>query len=139
MKLFYIVLGCISLGVGAVGAVLPILPAFPFLMLAAFCFARSSEKLHSWFIHTQLYQKNLASFVHGKGMTKQAKFRVLTAITLTMGLGFLMMGRVPVGRIVLAVVWVLHVIYFAFGVRTISPEEHSVVLDALNSDTDAAA
>lgn len=138
MKLFYIVLGCLSLAVGAVGAVLPILPAFPFLMLAAVCFARSSEKLHSWFIHTQLYQKNLASFVHGKGMTKQAKIRVLSAITLTMGIGFLMMGRVPVGRIILAVVWVLHVIYFAFGVRTISPQEHNIILDSLQSDEKAA-
>ena len=42
MKLFYVILGCIGLGLGAVGAAVPLLPAFPFLMLAAFCFARSS-------------------------------------------------------------------------------------------------
>ena len=49
---------------GAVGAVLPLLPAFPFLMLAAFCFARSSEKLNNWFIHTKLHKNNLESFVN---------------------------------------------------------------------------
>lgn len=42
-KVFYIVLGCIGLGLGAVGAVLPLLPAFPFLLLAAFSFSKSSE------------------------------------------------------------------------------------------------
>ena len=44
-KLLYVILGCIGLALGAVGAVLPLLPAFPFLLLAAFCFAKSSEKL----------------------------------------------------------------------------------------------
>ena len=44
MKIVYVVLGCISLGIGAIGAVLPLLPAFPFLLLAAWCFAKSSKR-----------------------------------------------------------------------------------------------
>ena len=44
-KILYITLGCIGVGLGALGAVLPLHPAFPFLLLAAFCFGRSSEKL----------------------------------------------------------------------------------------------
>ena len=48
-KALYVVLGCIGVVLGAVGAVMPILPAFPFLMLAAFCFARSSDRLDQWF------------------------------------------------------------------------------------------
>ena len=47
-KILYIIFGCISVGLGAAGTVVPVLPTFPFLMLAAFCFARSSEKLNSW-------------------------------------------------------------------------------------------
>ena len=58
-KILYLILGCIGLGLGAVGAVLPLLPAFPFLLLAAFCFAKSSEKLHLWFTGTKLYRNNL--------------------------------------------------------------------------------
>ena len=55
-RILWIVLGCVGVGLGAVGAVLPLLPAFPFLLLAAFSFAKSSERLHTWFVHTKLYQ-----------------------------------------------------------------------------------
>lgn len=118
-KVIYIVAGCISLGVGAVGAVLPMLPAFPFLLLTAFCFAKSSERLHTWFIGTKLYRDNLESYVAGKGMTVKTKVRILAMVTALMSVGFLMMGAVPVGRIVLGIVWLFHVIYFVFGVKTI--------------------
>lgn len=119
-KLCYMIVGCIGLGIGAVGAVVPMLPAFPFLMLAAFCFARSSEKLHNWFMGTRLYQDNLADFVAGKGMTKKTKVRIMTTVTILMSIGFIMMGAVPVGRIVLVCVWVFHMVYFLFGVKTIA-------------------
>ena len=99
MKLFYVILGCIGLGLGAVGAAVPLLPAFPFLMLAAFCFARSSRRLNDWFLSTRLYKNNLESFVRGRGMTRAAKLRIMGIVTLTMAFGFAMMGRVPAGRI----------------------------------------
>jgi hypothetical protein len=118
MKLFYVILGCIGLGLGAVGAAVPLLPAFPFLMLAAFCFARSSRRLNDWFLSTRLYKNNLESFVRGRGMTRAAKLRIMGVVTLTMAFGFAMMGRVPAGRAVLAVVWVCHILYFIFGIRT---------------------
>ena len=122
-KMVYIVLGCIGVGLGAVGAVVPLLPSFPFLLLAAFCFARSSERLHNWFINTKLYKKNLESYVAGKGMTKATKIKILTTVTLLMGFGYFMMSAVPVGRIILAAVWVFHVIYFVWGVKTIPASE----------------
>ncbi len=116
-KILYTIAGCIGLGLGALGAALPLLPAFPFLMLAAFCFARSSEKLDNWFRNTKLYKNNLESYVQGRGMTKKTKIRIMITVTLLMSVGFVMMGSVPVGRIVLACVWVFHIIYFAFGVK----------------------
>ena len=118
-KVLYVILGCIGLGLGALGAALPLLPAFPFLMLSAFCFARSSERLHSWFTSTRLYKNNLESFVRGKGMTWRTKLRIMGVVTLTMAFGFAMMGRVPAGRIILSIVWVCHILYFIFGIRTI--------------------
>ena len=121
-KAFFIVLGCLSLGLGAVGAVLPILPTVPFLMLASFCFAKSSEKLHNWFISTKLYKKNLESFVQGKGMAMKTKIRIMVMVTILMSIGFIMMHAVPVGRIILGFVWIFHVLYFIFGIKTLKIE-----------------
>lgn len=118
-KLAYLVLGCVGVALGALGAVLPLLPAFPFLLLSAYCFGKSSEKLHRWFTGTKLYQDNLESYVQGRGMTRQAKVRVITTVTALMGIGFVMMVRVPVAQIVLAGVWVFHILYFVFAVKTL--------------------
>ncbi len=126
-KIVYIVVGCIGVGIGAIGAVVPMLPAFPFLLLAAFCFGRSSEKLNNWFINTKLYKDNLETYVQGKGMTKKTKIRIMITVTILMSIGFIMMSRVPVGRIILFGVWVFHMVYFIFGVKTL--EEAPVETD----------
>lgn len=120
-KLLYILLGCIGVGLGAIGAIVPMLPAFPFLMLAAFCFARSSEKLDRWFKNTKLYKNNLEDFVAGRGMTMKAKIRIMVTVTLLMSIGFIMMAvkGVTVGCAVLGAVWGFHILYFLFGIKTI--------------------
>lgn len=118
-KNVYIVVGCIGVGIGAIGAVVPMLPAFPFLLLAAFCFGRSSERLNNWFINTKLYKDNLETYVQGKGMTKKTKIRIMVTVTLLMSIGFIMMSKVPVGRMILFGVWVFHMVYFIFGVKTL--------------------
>lgn len=121
--------GCVSLGLGALGSLIPVLPTVPFLMLASFSFARSSEKLHNWFVGTRLYQENLVDFVAGKGMTRRAKVRIMTTVTLLMSVGFVMMGLkgIATGCIVLGCVWVLHLLYFLFGIRTIPATEGAAV------------
>ena len=118
-KALLIGVGCICLALGAVGIVLPILPTVPFFMVTAFCFAKSSQRLHNWFVSSKMYKKHLQSFVEKRGMPMKTKLTILTTVTLLMGFGFIMMSRVPVARAILAVVWVCHVIYFLFGVRTI--------------------
>lgn len=123
-KVLYVILGCIGVGLGAVGAVVPMLPAFPFLLLAAFCFARSSEKLHAWFVGTKLYRDNLEDYVAGRGMTWKTKIRIMITVTLLMSVGFTVMAlkSVVIGCAVLAGVWLFHIIYFIWGVKTIPTE-----------------
>lgn len=120
-KTGYLFLGCTGAALGALGAVLPLLPAFPFLMLAAFCFARSSKTLEKRFKNTKLYKDNFEDFAAGKGMTRKTKCRIMGTVTLLMSAGFLMMGLrgIAAGCIVLGGVWFLHLIYFVFGVKTI--------------------
>lgn len=122
-KIIWIVIGCIGVGLGAVGAVVPMLPAFPFLLLAAFSFAKSSEKLHKWFTGTKLYKNNLESYVKGQGMTWKTKVRVMITVTLLMSFGFVMMfvKGIYIPCIILGCVWVFHIVYFIFGVKTYKP------------------
>ena len=105
-KILYIVLGTIGLILGAIGAVLPLLPAFPFLLLATVCYAKSSERLHNWFINTKLYKNNLESYVQGNGMSWPVKFRVMGMITIVMSIGFIMMAlkEITYGCIILFIV-----------------------------------
>lgn len=123
-RVFYIVLGCIGVGLGALGAVLPLLPAFPFLMLAAWSFAKSSQKLDAWFKGTKLYKNNLADFAAGRGMTRKTKVRIMLTVTALMSIGFGIMGSrgIYAGCITLACVWVFHILYFVFGVKTLVKE-----------------
>lgn len=124
-KIFYLIVGILSTALRAVGVVLPILPTTPFLLLAAFCFAQSSERLHRWFLSTKLYEKHLKDFVQTRAMTLKTKLSLMSMASAMMLLGFLMMENVPVGRIVIACVWVFHVYYFVFRIRTIPAPEKS--------------
>lgn len=120
LKVIWLILGCLCLGLGTIGIVLPILPTVPFYMATVFCFAKSSERLYQWFIGTQLYKKHLDSFVKKKGMTWKTKLGIMSTATIMMGIGFILMDRVPVARVILAVVWVSHLFYFILVVKTIS-------------------
>jgi uncharacterized membrane protein YbaN (DUF454 family) len=88
-------------------------------MAALYCFARGSHKLENWFRQTSLYQKHLEPFMDKKEMTRKAKLTVMLSMTIFMGIGFVMMEQVPVGRIILAAVWLFHILYFTLGIKTV--------------------
>ncbi|MDR1409895.1 MAG: YbaN family protein [Oscillospiraceae bacterium] len=123
VRYLFIVLGCIGLVLGTVGIFLPFLPTVPFYLLTLLCFAKGSAKLHEWFISTKLYKKHLESFVRKRAMTWKTKLSIIGSITLLMGIGFIMMRNVPAGQICLTIVWLVHVLYFIFRVKTVCKEQ----------------
>ena len=59
IKILWLAAAFISMALGAIGVILPVLPTTPFLLLASFCFAKGSERFHKWFTKTKLYKKHL--------------------------------------------------------------------------------
>ena len=118
VKVLWAAAGFMCFGLGVIGAVLPIVPTTPFLLAAAFFFARSSDKLNAWFRSTKLYKQVLEGYATKRSMTVKAKLTILVPVTVLLAIGFMLMANVPVGRVVLGIVWAAHVVYFGFVVKT---------------------
>ena len=110
--------GFLCFALGMVGVVLPILPTTPFILVAAFCFARSSTRLNNWFKGTKVYKHVLEGYVTKRSMTLRAKLTILVPVTVLLAVSFAMMSNVPVGRAIVAAVWVGHIVYFGFIVKS---------------------
>jgi uncharacterized membrane protein YbaN (DUF454 family) len=77
--------GMICVGLGVIGILLPGLPTTPFLLLAAYCFARSSEHFHSWLLNHRWLGSYVRNFEEGRGMTRPAKATTLLVMWLSFG------------------------------------------------------
>ena len=117
-KYVWLSIAFISLGIGAIGVVLPILPTTPLLLLASYCFALGSERFHRWFCGTKLYQKHLDSFVKERAMTLKTKLCILLPASAMLILAFLMMQNLP-GRVVIVGLILFKYIYFFTKIKTV--------------------
>lgn len=121
-KYFYITLGFIALGLGLIGVILPILPTTPFLLVTSFCFAKGSERFHTWFINTNIYKKHLESFVKERAMTLKQKVVLLSFVNFMLAFPLILIDILPM-RITIIVLIIIKLYYFIFKVKTITPEE----------------
>ncbi len=123
-RMLFVVLGCVCLALGCIGIALPILPTVPFFLATVFFFANSSQRLHDWFVGTTMYRRHLESYVQKKGMMMKTKLTIVGSVTVMMGIGFFLMFRkgIYIPCVILAVVWLCHVLYFFFCVKTIPAE-----------------
>jgi uncharacterized membrane protein YbaN (DUF454 family) len=84
-KAFFVILGTLNVGLGALGVLLPVLPTTPFLLLAAFLFARSHDGCYRWL----LSQKYLGPYIHAfrnkAGLTREQKWRIGISFTVLLG------------------------------------------------------
>jgi len=81
MRPIYLLLGMVALSVGAVGLFLPLIPTTGPILLAAFFFARSSERLHRWLVEHPRFGEFIADFQAGRGIPLRAKVTALVMMT----------------------------------------------------------
>ena len=121
MKILYALLGFIFLGIGIAGIILPGLPGTVFLLIALFCFTRSSERLHNWFIGTPIYQNHLKEFNEQRALTKKAKTRILMIGTTAMGITFFISSSWGIKSIILCALVVKYLVFF-FYIKTLDED-----------------
>lgn len=86
MKTIYLLAGIISLLLGLIGAFLPILPTVPFILLAAFCFARAYPPLYHWLRDRSIFAESLQDWERERAISRSSKRKALTMIVLSFAL-----------------------------------------------------
>ena len=117
-SLLYILAGSITLGLGLLGIVLPLLPTTPLLLLACFCFSKGSIRYARWLQNTWFYKKYLQKFAETKGMTIKTKLTILIIASVLMAFPFFL---APLWQVRLLVLFLLisKWCYFLFRIKTI--------------------
>jgi uncharacterized membrane protein YbaN (DUF454 family) len=81
-----LVAGSLSLGLGLLGIVVPILPTTPFLILAAICFGRSSDRCYGWLVTNRVFGRYLRDYLQGTGVAWRIRVPILAVLWLVIGL-----------------------------------------------------
>ena len=122
MKIIYVILGFISMGLGIAGSFLPGLPTVPFLLLASFFFARGSERFHGWFTQTRIYKNYLKDFEKNRSMTLKAKIGLLCLSSTMIAFPIFLLKNNYL-RLALILVVIFKYYYFIFRIKTLKPDK----------------
>lgn len=131
IKGLYIIFAFISLGLGVLGVILPVLPTTPFLLLASYFFAKGSDRFYIWFKSTKIYKNHVEEFIKTRAMTLKKKLSILLPVSTMLILTFILIDNKH-ARIVIPLVIILKYYYFFFHIETIKEElvrEEKLVLN----------
>nr|WP_280841899.1 YbaN family protein [Staphylococcus hyicus] len=103
---------------GFVGVVVPLLPTTPFLLLAAICFAKSSERFKNWLIHTKVYREYVESFKNERGYTLIKKFKLLISLYIVIAFSIYMIDHTMI-RVMLLIMVCFQTIFLFTFVKTL--------------------
>jgi uncharacterized membrane protein YbaN (DUF454 family) len=110
----YVAAGCIALALGVAGIPLPLLPTTPFLLLAAFFFARGSKRWHDWLVGHRVFGPYIAAFREKRGLTPEQKLKIAVTATVTLGVTTYMLGPLLYAQILMGLFWITGMIALYF-------------------------
>ena len=119
IKLLYIILGFLFMGLGMLGVILPLLPTTPLLLLALFFFVKGSERFEVWFKETNIYKKHLEGFVRDRSMTLKQKMTINLFADVMIAIPFFIMDNIWVRLLLLGVI-VYKYYYFFTKIKTVT-------------------
>jgi uncharacterized membrane protein YbaN (DUF454 family) len=94
-KLLLLLVGHLSLALGLLGIVLPVLPTTPFLLLSAACYARGSESMYHWLIHQRVLGPYISSYREGRGFSRTLKLGLILVIWISISLSAMLLSDKP--------------------------------------------
>lgn len=97
------IIGWLAVALGTLGIFLPLLPTTPFILLAAWCFARSSPRFHHWLLYRSWFGGYLRHWQRYKAMPPGAKPRAIIVILLTFGVSLWLVDMVWVRLLLLTI------------------------------------
>ncbi|MFC2009985.1 YbaN family protein [Chloroflexota bacterium] len=103
-KRLLVVAGIIFTGVGILGVFVPILPTTPFLLLAAACYVRSSQRFYNWLLNNKLLGLYISNYIQGKGMPLRVKIFTVILLWVSIGLSMWLATQDVVIRVILVLV-----------------------------------
>ncbi|MCS4486031.1 YbaN family protein [Staphylococcus americanisciuri] len=124
MRYILIPVGVIFTLLGFAGAVLPLLPTTPFLLVAVICFAKSSDRLHARLVKTHIYQAYVEDFRKYRGYTMRKKIQLLISLYIVVGFSIWMVDMFWI-RIGLVVMLIIQTVVLFTWVRTL-PKSHDL-------------
>ncbi len=107
--------GTVCLVIGCVGIILPLLPTTPFLLLAAACYARSSERWYNWLLTNRWFGEYIKNWHEGKGIPMKTKILSIAFLVLTIGYSAAVVVPFVIGKVVLILIAVcvsVHILSF---------------------------
>lgn len=122
LRLALIIAGWVFVALGIIGAFLPVMPTTVFLILAAACFARSSERFYHWLLNNKLLGSYIKHYIRGEGMPVRAKVISIVMLNVVIAISIFFMLTNPYLQLLLAAVAVGVTIYI-LTIKTYRPEE----------------
>jgi len=122
LRILFFIGGWVSLILGCIGIILPLLPTTPFILLAAYCFSRSSERLHQWLITHPQMGPLIRDWQQDGSISKTAKTKATVLIIGTFAVTF---AVVNVGLMVKGVIFLIGISVLTFiWTRPVPPSAH---------------